>query len=640
MAGGRHANQGDRGVRRRVAVAAAAALLVPVAALSLVRAPDASAAATPALPFDLVAAPSTRLVLAHYVPWFPVSFDNVAASGDTYARAYLDPAGEGGKHAAYGGFLRDRPQARPVSSDPAWRDADMRQEVRDAISAGIDGFAVDIPSVSPTARSWASVVRLLRAAHDVDPSFRVLLQPDMVGLARFDSATIAAALATLADQPAAMRYDDGRLLVSPYFAEKRTVAWWTDWLGSMSLDHGIDVALFPVLQNDLVWGDDFAPISVGIGNWGSRNPSWNSPTSTGATSPRGRIAAAHARGNLWMQPVSVQDERPRAGLFDEAANTQNLRDTWKVARDGGADWVLLPTWNDYAEGTAIAPSLKHGRAFLDLMAYYTAWFKSGRAPQIVRDGVYLTHRAQQAGAAPVSAQSKLMVLRGGTPARDTVEALAFLTAPAVVTVTVGGNATSCALPAGVSPCVAPLRPGTVSAEVTRWGAAVASVVSPYEVTATPYVQDLQYVAVSSLRNGNAQPAAAASSASSPTRPAQPTPRPSSTTPPPAAAPSGSAPSPSSTSTTGRVRLTLASLATSSTTESRFVLSATPDVPGSYGLLVDGARVSLCVAPHLGGCSMGTGPLSAGRHTVVATFAPADPSLRSPSDSVPFVLTVP
>ena len=93
-----------------------------------------------------------------------------------------------------------------------------------------------------------------------------------------------------------------------------------------------------------------------------------------------------------------------------------------------------------------------------------------------------------------------MVLRGGSsPARDTVEALAFLTEPAPVSLTVGGTTTTCRLPAGVGVCLAPLRPGAVSARVVRGGAAVATVVSPYPVVASPDVQDLQYVASSSAR---------------------------------------------------------------------------------------------------------------------------------------------
>ena len=81
----------------------------------------------------------------------------------------------------------------------------------------------------------------------------------------------------------------------------------------------------------------------------------------------------------------------------------------------------------------MVPSVKHGWTYLDLMSYYLVWFKTGTPPTITRDQVYLTHRTQPFAAKPSYPQTLLMSLRGGTPARDTVEALTFLTAPGTVT---------------------------------------------------------------------------------------------------------------------------------------------------------------------------------------------------------------
>ena len=90
---------------------------------------------------------------------------------------------------------------------------------------------------------------------------------------------------------------------------------------------------------------------------------------------------------------------------------------------------------------------------------------------------------------------------GSSPARDTVEALTFLTAPATVQVTVGGTTTSCSVPAGPGTCTVPLAAGTVSAEVVRNGVEVAAVTSPSTVVGTPDVQDLERVGASSGRTG-------------------------------------------------------------------------------------------------------------------------------------------
>jgi hypothetical protein len=199
----------------------------------------------------------------------------------------------------------------------------------------------------------------------------------------------------------------------------------------------------------------------------------------------------------------MPDERPNQGIYDEAANTENLRQAWRATIAGGADWVQLPTWNDYSEGTQFQPSAKRGWTALDISSYYLTWWKTGRAPAIVRDALYLTHRTQPAAAKPSFRQSKLMKLRGGsTPARDTVEALTFLPTPATVTLTVGSRVTTCDAPAGVSACLAPLGTGTITARISRSGAATTSLTSPFTMTTAPYVQDLQYVASASRRQGS------------------------------------------------------------------------------------------------------------------------------------------
>ena len=203
----------------------------------------------------------------------------------------------------------------------------------------------------------------------------------------------------------------------------------------------------------------------------------------------------------WMQSVSVQDVRPNASLFDEAENTGNLRATWQVAIDSGAEWVQLPTWNDYSEGASIAPSLHHGWTFLDVNAYYLTLFKTGKAPTITRDTVYVTHRIQKVSTTPTYPETKLMKVRGGSAARDTVEALTMLTAPGKVEVKVGASTYSCDAPAGIGICTVPLGAGSVAASVVRDGRVVTEVTSSFAVTDTPYVQDLEYYGVSSGRSG-------------------------------------------------------------------------------------------------------------------------------------------
>jgi len=465
--------------------------------------PGLPSSASP-LPFDAV--PGTerpgRLVFAHYLPPFTVSIDNAPPDSDYYAREYLRPEGEGGKFAAYGGYLRDRPLPRAPRESADWQLLDLEDEVRQASAAGIDGFVLDLVETpgDPDTRVLSVQSQLLDAAHLADPSFRIMLMPDVSGGMRDKSVdTLASYVAGLGRSPAAFHLSDGRLVVSPFNAESHSAQWWGQFESVMASTYGTTVALVPLFQDERDHVADFAPISYGISTWGSRNPAGNPPNATSPDSPVARADAVHGAGLLWMQTVALQDERPAQSIYDEAANTTNFRQSWQIARDSHAEWVQLATWNDYAEGTALAPSEHHGWSFLDLTSYYATWFKTGVEPTVIRDVVYLTHRMQPFDATPTYPETSLMRPRGGTAPRDTVEALVFATAPGTVTLHVGATTTDCHVREGTTVCTAPLALGSVSAVLVRDGVTVASASSPFAVTSSPPVQDLQYVGVSSGR---------------------------------------------------------------------------------------------------------------------------------------------
>ncbi|MDJ0382701.1 glycoside hydrolase family 71 protein [Streptomyces sp. G-G2] len=447
-----------------------------------------------ALPFDLPAAADLRsgrkLVFAHYFTPYPLSLDNASADSDYYTRNYLAPNGENGKHERYGGLLRDRPL--PVQpKDGNWQLANLQQEVRTARAAGIDGFTLDLLSLSGA--NWDRANLLMEAARSVDPAFKVMLMPDMTSLRTDAPAVLADAIAALGRAPAAHRLSDGRLVVSPFKAEEKSPAWWTKVMDRLKAKHGIRTAFVPLFLDFGANGAQFAPISYGFSEWGSRSY-------VGQDGSASDVQRTHGQGKIWMQPVSVQDARPNQGVYDEAGNTATLRATWTHAIDDGADWVQLTTWNDYSEGSQFAPSLHNGHAYLDLSSYYLAKFKTGAWPKIVRDTLYLSSRTQFAAADPTGAQSLVMSLRKGSAApRDTVEVLSFLTSPATVRTTEGTAHDTYDAGAGVHCELLPLRTGTSSAQVVRDGKGGAQAELPYPVDPKVEVQDLQYYAATSGR---------------------------------------------------------------------------------------------------------------------------------------------
>ncbi len=480
---------------RRWITGLACAMLVLVGAGCSERSAPAHESAR--LPFDLPAQQvmegSRRLVLAHYFTGFPLSIDNRPPSVDYYARNYLTVGGEDGKHAAYGGLLRDRPIPVPPGSGD-WELANFRREVRQARSAGLDGFTVDLLSLDGYHRE--RVEKLMRAAHQVDGDFKILLMPDMTTLDDKSEDELATGVAQLAKFGSAMRLRDNRLVVSPFKSEAKSVAWWRDWLALMRQRHGIDVAFVPAFLNWQLRDPEFDEISYGISRWASRNPR--------AYGPEPPPPTGHTYGKLWMNSVAVQDVRPSQAIYSEASNAETLMATWKTAIDQNTDWVQMVTWNDYSESTAFAPSVQHGWVPLDLSAYYIVRLKTGKWPRITRDAVYLIHRTQFVAAEPTGPQTETMSLREGTgEPRDDVEVVTFLTEPATVQVHVGRRVHQMRAPAGLHTARVPLDVGQISAEVTRGEKTVARVESPYTVQRNPEVQDLQYHFSSSLRQARA-----------------------------------------------------------------------------------------------------------------------------------------
>ena len=440
------------------------------------------------LPSQAILKGSSKKVFAHYFTPYPISIDNKPAARDYYDLQYLNPTGEGSKHAAYGGFLRERPLPRPADPSTNYLVNDMKTEVLRASNAGLDGFAVDILSIS--GYNWDRFKALLQAAPHADPNFRIIIMPDSTASGVGAGAdAFAAAIAGIVNDPAynksLFRLKDGRLVVSPFYPEKQGAAWWQDWLRIMKSRYGIDIAFVPCFLNYGANANAFQSFSYGFSNWGNRNPASNSNLSA-------NITDAHHRGKIWMQPVSLQDTRPNQAIYDEANNSENLRVTWNAAIRG-ADWVQIPTWNDYSENAQISPSTHIGWGPLNISSYYLTRYKTGAAPTINRDVLYLSHRIQPHAATPTGRQTSLMRLRtGSSPARDTVEVLSFLTAPATITVKVGNTTNTYSAPAGVFAKTYPLRAGKVSAVAVRDSTTVAEVISPFPVVQAPPVQDLNY----------------------------------------------------------------------------------------------------------------------------------------------------
>ncbi|MFN8076206.1 MAG: endo-1,3-alpha-glucanase family glycosylhydrolase [Kineosporiaceae bacterium] len=559
------------------AALAGAALLPLTSAAAVTPTPTPTvAASTPWLPFDLPASAATgasaRKVFACYFPSFgPIVTSVSPEASDYYTRNYVNPLGENDKFLRAGGYLRDRPFPYSTAASSLYesRVAAIATEVRQAIAAGLDGWYLDIlllPGDRPTDVGYQNSLAALDAVVDVNAqtgkSFKIILMVDQFsgGLTNRTTDAMADGLNTLlTDNNAAGRDRRSTLMTvtDPASGQAKTVimpagapesatsptepslvgaGYWDVVLQKLSAK-GIPSALFPLfLTYTTASKNAFAPLSFAVSTWGSRNGANQNPSNTTtATDVRGtdgvlQTSPGVKKKLMWVQPVSIQDHRPKDGrtdtavraTFREAVASLNLRKTWESATTSQADWVQLPTWNDYSESTQFAPSARGGYGWLDLNAWYLAGWKAGAAPTITREGVYLVHRQQRMAldangnqvVVPAVPEVPFRIPETNVVVQDVVDVVAFLKSPGDIRTRIAGvDSLTTGVPAGVTVITKTLTgTGVVAADVYHPGYVAGATpafttTSPYRVSDTPYVTDPTYLVASNLSGAHTDAAA-------------------------------------------------------------------------------------------------------------------------------------
>lgn len=455
----------------------------------------------------VVAAPpisKPHLVLAHYMPCFPPAG---ISDNDYWYGARMDPKTDN---------LTARPAlvARGAIDDiNAYID-----EVRLAKAYGLDGFLVDeLEDNDAYFHAWTS---LLKAAEIVG-GFYIGVMPDHACLGDVTEVTrnpdhkvfqdkVLHWLQAGKDSPALLRYD-GKPVVFTYGGGypdsngapqglKKLVV---DWMA----DHGTPIAFGATL------GCDWPVYKFPYAN----DPQTGYQTmsfATGTFSPlKGMTKLREQALNYWPKDFMQMGENAFA-LYDSKAGgyprydapemSKTYRDYWEwnITHRDQIKWVMLITWNDWGE-TAIAPSNNHSMAWAPVTRYYAEWFKTGKAPKITRDVVAIFHRAHPYGAKLRLAQQTVAGEKArkgfgilNTP-EDSVEAVAFLKAPATLVLDTGGKMTRSKVKAGVHSLVAPFALGVQRAYIERHGKIVATVTSPVPVHDQPARENLWFIAADS-----------------------------------------------------------------------------------------------------------------------------------------------
>lgn len=395
-----------------------------------------------------------KRVLAHYFYPFPLSIDDQPPATDYYNRNYLSPSGEANKFLAQGGYLRARPLPLPVSAANNWPSANMQREVSMAIARGITGFTFDILNLADAMSVTGHLQLMLAAAQAVEPRFWIVPMLDLSALVSLTQAQAVALIASLNSAPSVARLPDGRMLISAFNATAQPLLWWQGVFATLN-SMQVYVAFIPVLLGEPA-SNPLASVSHGLGGWGTATP-----------------AAASACPPCMMMPVLTQQFRPKDACFWEAGNFDAFVAGWMAAINGGAQYVQIVTWSDFAESGQVQPctdatlALNIGTGFYDLTAYYAQWFATGVQPAITKDVLYWCYRRMPWAAAHPNQSATFKVVAPGV-AQDDIQVLAFLSAPGVISV--DGHTLNA--PAGITSLKIATAPGNPVFALLRDGSEV------------------------------------------------------------------------------------------------------------------------------------------------------------------------
>jgi hypothetical protein len=432
---------------------------------------------------------TNRIAIAHW-HFFPRSIDNKNWPDDYYEFGYLSPNGERGIHRAYGGYVRNRPLPRPTitSTREDWRIVDARDEITMAKRMGIDCFQMN--EAGDYSASSKTQIMISAASHF--HSFKIMLSIDCDSIAILDDQKIADYFNAFRLASPVLRHSDGKLVVGCYRPEALGPSRWASIISKI----GEDVFFLPTFL-DIHSISCYIGLASGISVWrGNKFSDFDHDSSMNTVSD-----FCTANKLEFAAQVMPQDHRPRSQVYCEARGSRNLISGFNFARAKTGRYLIIGTWNDYAEGHAIQPSTQTQFGYSDLTRYYLSWWKEGSQPTIERDAFYYFYRIEQTGAAGTGALQtapRFRLQAGSDGPYDEIEMLAFLTRPARLQI----NNTYLDVGPGIQRLRIPWALGTPKFQIIRRGKLVSELRGGWATRSASDYQDLLYRSGSSLRQPN------------------------------------------------------------------------------------------------------------------------------------------
>jgi glucan endo-1,3-alpha-glucosidase len=165
---------------------------------------------------------------------------------------------------------------------------------------------------------------------------------------------------------------------------------------------------------------------------------------------------------------------------------------WTSIITNQPDWVEICTWNDFNESTYVSPVNNPGQysanvqspnrcshaGYLELSKYYIDWYKTGQQPATNQDALFYFYRTHSMLDTALNTNDTIHPQCWGGNIQDNLYCTLFLTAPAQLIISTGGNLTTNTLTAGLNQPEIPFRPGPQSFTVQRNGLTIMSAQGP------------------------------------------------------------------------------------------------------------------------------------------------------------------
>jgi len=442
---------------------------------------------------------AAKTIFAHYMGCYPIGYGAI----DHHWRNIDLKHDSSDLLSALGGRIVNwplLPQGETLSPDES-----AELEIRRAMRAGIDGFAIDAWAGGDVAKQ--TLDRLLAAAERMKVPFflTVCLDPAChprgpVGnhIATY-SETISELIEKHGTSPNLARRD-GKVLIFGY--------------GSSSIIYDDQFRALP--ETPEKWQqvvDAYKQVETNVGqpiyfhfdfdNLGSKDPAIRVSAATWAAknfdavggflgnfwdADDNIIEAIKSAGAEWSQPIYFQYNNKAGSLFVQPG-TDMLRKAYEKARLSDSSLIQFVTWNDYGEDTILAPGYSTGYTILNLNRHLVDWWKSGEEPKVAKDQLHLIFRRSVEGS-----RVSPFHLRRAEPGA-VLEVATILSAPGQVSVPAYGVTYDA--PAGLHVRQFPLQVGKVEATLSRGGGTVLDVRAPEQVTDKPFREDNSMVCFSS-----------------------------------------------------------------------------------------------------------------------------------------------